>query len=51
MPKTTKTKGFNSLKDPERYLPAGPRGVTHHTAHTGQASQTTNQGIISGQGA
>jgi catalase len=32
MTKASKPKGFDNLKDPERYLVAGPRGATHQTA-------------------
>ena len=46
MAKITKTKGFAKLKDPEKYLVAGPGGATHQTAEAVQASLTTNQGVI-----
>ena len=44
--KTTKTKDFEKLGDPEKYLVAGPGGATHQTAEGAQASLTTNQGVI-----
>jgi hypothetical protein len=47
MAKTSKTKGFDNLKDPENYLVAGPGGATHQTANAAQASLTTNQGSSS----
>ena len=43
MAKTSKTKGFDDLKDPEIYLVAGRGGAAHHTA---DAAQANNQGII-----
>jgi catalase len=46
MAKTSKTKGFEKLSDPEQYLVAGPGGATHQTADAAQASLTTNQGVI-----
>jgi catalase len=46
MAKTTKTKGFEKLKDPEQYLVAGPGGATHQTAEGAEGSLTTNQGVI-----
>ena len=46
MAKAGKPKGFDHLKDPERYLVAGPGGATHQTAEGVQASLTTNQGVI-----
>jgi catalase len=46
MAKTSKTKGFEKLKDPEQQLVAGPGGATHQTAEAAQASLTTNQGVI-----
>jgi catalase len=46
MAKTSKTKGFEKLKDPEQYLVTGPGGATHQTASEGQASLTTNQGVV-----
>jgi catalase len=46
MAKTNKTKGFEKLKDPEKYLVAGPGGATHQTAEGAQASLSTNQGVI-----
>ena len=46
MAKTSKTKGFEKLKDPEQYLVAGPGGATHQTAKGDQGSLTTNQGTV-----
>jgi hypothetical protein len=46
MAKTSKTRGFEKLNDPEKYLVAGPGGATHQTAEAAQASLTTNQGVI-----
>ena len=46
MAKTSKTKGFEKLGDPEKYLAAGPGGATHQTADTAEASLTTNQGVV-----
>ena len=46
MAKTSKTKGFEKLKDPEQYLVAGPGGATHQTAKGDQGSLTTNQGAV-----
>jgi hypothetical protein len=37
--KTTKTKGFEKLSDPEKYLVAGPGGATHQTADAAQGSR------------
>jgi hypothetical protein len=44
--KTSKTKGFEKLKDPEKYLVSGPGGATHQIADAAQGSLTTNQGLI-----
>jgi hypothetical protein len=46
MAKTSKTKGFDNLKDSESYLVAGRGGATHQIADTAQRSLTTNQGVI-----
>src|ERR1700735_2462922 len=46
MAKTSKTKGFEKLSDPEKYLVAGPGGATHQTADAAQGSLTTNQGVV-----
>jgi hypothetical protein len=46
MAKTSKTKGFEKLKDPEKHLVAGPGGATHQTADAAQGSLTTNQGVV-----
>jgi catalase len=46
MAKTSKTKGFEKLSDPEPYLVAGPEGATHQTADAAQASLTINQGVV-----
>ncbi len=46
MAKTSKTKGFEKLKDPEKYLIAGPGGATHQTADATQGPLTTNQGVV-----
>lgn len=45
MAKTSKTKGFGNLKDPESYLVAGPGGGTRQIAVTPQGSLTTNRGV------
>jgi C-terminal domain found in long catalases len=41
-----KTKGFEKLSDPEKYLVAGPEGATHQTADAAPGSLTTNQGVV-----
>jgi catalase len=46
MAKTPKTKGFEKLSDPEKYLVAGPGGATHQTADAAPGSLTTNQGVV-----
>lgn len=46
MATTGKTKGFEKLRDPEKYLVAGPGGATHQTADAAQGSLTTNQGVV-----
>jgi hypothetical protein len=46
MTKTSKTKSFEKLKDPEKYLVAGPGGATHQIADAAQGSLTTNQGVV-----
>jgi catalase len=46
MAKTSRTKGFDKLKDPEKHLIAGPGGATHQTADAAQGSLTTNQGVV-----
>ena len=46
MAKTSKTKGFEKLSDPEQYLVARPGGATHQTAETALGSLTTNQGVV-----
>src|SRR5258708_16605053 len=46
MAKTSRTKGFEKLKDPEKHLVAGPGGATHQTADAAQGSLTTNQGVV-----
>jgi catalase len=46
MAKTSKTKDFEKLKDPEQYLVAGPGGATHQTANGDEGSLTTNLGVI-----
>jgi C-terminal domain found in long catalases len=46
MAKTPKTKGFEKLSDPEKYLVAGPGGATHKTADAAPGSLTTNQGVV-----
>lgn len=43
MTKTSETKGFDDLKDPEIYLVVGRGGAAHHTA---DAAQANNQGVI-----
>jgi hypothetical protein len=48
MPKASKPKCFDNLKDPEQYLVAGPGGATHQTADVAEESLTTNQGVIVG---
>ena len=45
MAKTSKTKGFDNLKDPESYLVAGQGGTTYQIAVTAQRSVTTNRGV------
>jgi hypothetical protein len=44
--RTSKTKAFENLKDPEQLLVAGPGGATHQTADAAQGSLTTNQGVV-----
>ena len=46
MAKASKTKGFERLGDPEKYLVAGPGGATHQTAEAAQGWLTTNQGVV-----
>jgi hypothetical protein len=46
MAKTSKTKGFEKLKDPEKHHVAGPGGATHHTAGATQGPVTANQGVV-----
>jgi hypothetical protein len=46
MAKTSRTKGFDKLKDPEKHLIAGPGGATHQTADAAQRPLTTNQGVV-----
>jgi catalase len=46
MAKTSKTRPSDNLKNPEKYLVAGPGGATHQTADTAEGSLTTNQGVI-----
>ena len=46
MAKTNKSKGFEKLSDPEKYLVAGPGGATRQTADAAQGSLTTNQGVV-----
>ena len=46
MAKTNKSKGFEKLSDPEKYLVAGPGGAPRHTADAAQRSLTTNQGVV-----
>jgi catalase len=46
MAKTSRTKGFEKLKDPEKHLVVGPGGATHQTADATQGSLTTNQGVV-----
>jgi catalase len=46
MAKAKKTNGFEKLKDPGRYLVAGPGGATHQIADAAQRSLTTNQGVV-----
>jgi hypothetical protein len=41
MAKTSKTKGFENLSDPEKCLLAGPGGSTHQTADAARGSLTT----------
>ena len=48
MAKKSKTRDFETLKDPEKYLLAGPVGATHQTADAAQGSLTTNQGVVVG---
>jgi hypothetical protein len=45
MAKTIKTKGSEKLKDPEKYLAAGPGGATYQTADAAPGS-LTNQGVV-----
>src|ERR1700753_1688048 len=49
MAKKSKTKGFEKLRDSEKYIIAGPGGATHQTSDAADAAQgflTTNQGVI-----
>ena len=46
MAKASKTKGFERLGDPEKYLVAGPGDATHQTAQAAQGWLTTNQGVV-----
>ena len=46
MAKTSKTKGFEKLKDPEKYPVTGPGGATHQTADAIQGPLTANQGLV-----
>jgi hypothetical protein len=48
MAKTSRAKGFEKLKDPEKYLVSGPGGATHQMVDSAQGSLTTNQGVIVG---
>jgi hypothetical protein len=41
--KTSTTKGFDDLTDPESFLFASPGGAAHYTA---DAVQANNQGVI-----
>ena len=46
MAKTSKTKGFEKLKDPEKYPVAGARGATHRTADAAPRPLAANQGVV-----
>jgi hypothetical protein len=48
MAKTSRTKGFEKLSDPEKYLVAGSGDATHQTGDAPQGSLTTNQGVVAG---
>jgi hypothetical protein len=41
-----KTRHADNLKDPEKYLVAGPGGATRQTAKGDEGSLTTNQGVV-----
>jgi catalase len=46
MAKTTKTRGFEKLSDPEKYLVTGSGGATRQIADAAQGSLRTNQGVV-----
>jgi hypothetical protein len=46
MAKASKTKSFEKLEDPEKYLLEGPGGATHQTAEAAQGSLGTDQGVV-----
>jgi hypothetical protein len=49
MVKTSTTKGFDGLKEPETHLFAGSGSAGHHTADPAQASLENSQDAIVGQ--